>query len=202
VVGDLLWHELETLKSFFASAIAWAVAKSAEESARLARINNPDNDTIEEVVTHPHGAHSLEQVAIRSVVNELNSLCEFALQNTWVALSKRYNLPNGEFIYTATRGNIEKALAHKEFKVKVETWPRWQQVLEIKEMSEGFKHRQRMQPFPVELQKKGLEWRATRVVDPSNQEMLAEYDPTTAQASEFLSAVEELLLWLQRKYAL
>ena len=107
------------------------------------------------------------------VVNELNSLCEFALQNTWVALSKQYNLSNGEFIYTATRRDIEKALSSKN--VKVEAWPRWQQVLEIKEMSEGFKHRQRMQPFPAELQKRGFEWRATRVVDPSNQEMLAEY---------------------------
>lgn len=200
MVSNLLWHELEVLKSFFARAMSWAATESAEESTRLAEINNPDNDTIEGVVTHPHGAYSLEQVAIRSVVNELNSLCEFALQNTWVAVSQKYNLPNGEFIYTATRGKIEKALSVKE--VSVEAWPRWQQVLEIKEMSEGFKHRQRMQPFPQELQKKGCEWRATRVVDPGNQEMLAEYDPTPSQASEFLSAIEELLLWLQRKYAL
>ena len=84
----------------------------------------------------------------------------------------------------------------------VEEWPRWHQVIEIKEMSEGFKHRQRMQLFPPELQKKGLEWRATRVVDPSDQEMLTEYDPTPSQVSEFLNGIEELLLWLQRKYAL
>ena len=69
MVGDLLWHELETLKSFFVRAMSWAAAESAEESARLAEIGDPDNDTIEEVVTHPHGAHSLEQFAIRSVVN-------------------------------------------------------------------------------------------------------------------------------------
>ena len=199
-ISDLLWHELETLKSFFDRAMSWASTKSDEECARLAEIDNPDNDTIEGVVTDPHGAHSLKQVAIRSVVNELNSLCEFALQNTWVTVSKQYNLPNGEFIYTATRGNIEKALSVQE--VRVEEWPRWQQVLEIKEMSEGFKHRQRMQPFPLELQKRGFEWRAARVVDPGNQEMLAEYDPTPSQAREFLSAIEELLLWLQRNYAL
>jgi len=200
MVGDLLWHELEILKSFFSRAISWAVTESAEESARLAAIVNPDNDTIEQIVTHPHGAQNLEQIAIRSVVNELNSLCEFALQNTWVAVSRQYNLPNGEFIYTASRGQIEKALSVEG--VTVEMWPRWPEVLEIKEMSEGFKHRQRMQPFPIDLQKKGLEWRATRLVDPNNQEMLAEYDPTPSQALEFLSAVEELLLWLQRKYAL
>ena len=101
--NDLLWHELETLKSFFARAMSWASIESAEESARLAEIDNPDNDTVEEFVTHPHGAQSLEQVAIRSVVNELNSLCEFALQNTWLAVSKQYNLPNGEFIYRHSR---------------------------------------------------------------------------------------------------
>ena len=200
MVGDLLWHELEILKSFFARVISWVAAESAEENARLAEIVRPDNDTIESVVTHPHGAHSFEQVAIRSVVNELNSLCEFALQNAWVAVSKQYNLPNGEFVHTATRGSIEKALLVQG--IRVEAWPRWQQVLEVKEMSEGFKHRQRMQPFPAELQKKGFEWRATRVVDPGNQEMLAEYDPTPSQASAFLSAIEELLLWLQREYAL
>lgn len=200
MVGDLLWHELETLKSFFARAMSWAATESAEESARLAELDNPDNDTIEQVVTHPHGSQSLEQVAVRSVVNELNSLCEFALQNTWVAISKQYDLPNGEFVYGATRGQIEKALSDKGANVK--TWPRWQQVLEIKEISEGFKHRQRMQPFPVELQKKGFEWRATRVVDPQNQELFAEYVPAPSQALEFLSAVEELLLWLQQKYAL
>jgi hypothetical protein len=200
MVGDLLWHELETLKSFFARAMSWVAAESADESARIAELDNPDNDTIEQVVTHPHGAQSLEQIAIRSVVNELNALCEFALQNIWVAISKQYNLPNGEFIYTATRGQIEKALSDNG--VHVAMWPRWQQVLEIKEMSEGFKHRQRMQPFPVELQTKGFEWRAKRLVDPHNREVLAEYDPAPSQTSELLNAVEELLLWLQREYAL
>lgn len=200
MVGDLLWQELETLKSYFARAMSWVAAQSTEESVRIAGIKNPDNDTIEEIVTRPHGARSLEQVVIRSVINELNSLCEFALQNAWIAVSKEYNLPNGEFIYTATRGNIEKALLDQNIKVK--EWPRWQQVLEIKEISEGFKHRQRMQPFPAELHKQGLEWRAVRVVDPGNQEMLAEYNSTQSQVSEFLSAIEELLQCLQRSYAL
>ena len=200
MVGELLWHELETIKSFYARTMSWVATESAAESARLAAIDNPDNDTIEQMVTHPHGAQSLEELAIRSVINELNSLCEFALQNTWVALSKQYCLPNGEFIYGAGRGQIEKALFAKGFDVK--SWPRWQQVQEIKELSEGFKHRQRMQPFPVELQMKGNEWRAKRVLDPNNQELLTKYDITPSQASELLNAVEELLVWVQRQFPL
>lgn len=198
MVDDLLWHELEVVKSFFARSMSWAATESAAESARLARIDSSDNDKIEEILTHPHGAHSLEQMAIRSVVNELNALCEFALQNTWVSLSGQYDLPNGELVYTASRGQIEKALLSKD--VNVETWPQWHEVLKIKEMSEGFKHRQRMQPFPVELQKRGFEWRAKRVVDPNSKELIVEYEPTQSHATWFLSAVEKLFLWLQREY--
>lgn len=198
-MDDLLCHELEVIKSFFARTMSWVVTESAAEDAKLARIDNSSNDAIEGVVTHPHGAHSLEQVAIRCVVNELNSLCECALQNTWISISKQYDLPNGEFVFTASRGSIEKALS--SVGTKVETWPQWYEILKIKEMSEGFKHRQRMQPFPVELQKPNFKWRATRLVDPSNSEMLASYEPTPLQASQFLNAVEELLLWLQSEHA-
>ena len=199
MVDDLFWHEVEVVKSFFARSMSWVVTESVAESSRLARVGNPDNDKIEEIVTHPHGANSLEQLAIRSVVNELNSLCEFALQNTWVSLSRQYGLPDGEFVYTASRGKIEKALLSKG--VNVEVWPQWGEILKIKEMSEGFKHRQRMQPFAVELQKPGFEWRATRVVDPSNSEWIAEYEPTQLQVAGFLRAVEEMFHWLHREYA-
>lgn len=200
MVDNLLWQELEVVKSFLARVMSWAVTESAIESARLARIGSPDNDTIEEIITHPHGAYSLEQMAIRAVVNELNALCEFALQNTWVSLSKQYGLPGGEFVFTASRRQIEKALLSQG--ANVETWPQWHEVLKIKEMSEGFKHRQRMQPFPVGLQSHGFEWRATRRIDPNNSALLAEYEPTQSQAAEFLSAVEKLLLWLRQTYAL
>ena len=200
MIDDLLWHELEVVKSFFARAMSWADAESKSEDARLARISNPDSDTIEGIVTHPHGAHNLEQIAIRAVVNELNSLCEFALQNTWVSLSTRYDLPTGEFVFTATRGKVESALL--SLKLDVKKWPQWEEVLKIKEMSEGFKHRQRMQPFPIELQSRGFEWRATRVVAPHNTEVLTEYEPTPAQTAQFLIAIEELLTWLRNGHAL
>ncbi|MBK7768580.1 MAG: hypothetical protein IPI44_22610 [Sulfuritalea sp.] len=49
MIDDLLWHELEVVKSFFARAMSWADAESKSEDARLARISNPDSDTIEEL---------------------------------------------------------------------------------------------------------------------------------------------------------
>ena len=51
MVGDLLWHELEVVKSFYARAMSWAIAEAAAESAKLARIDNPDNETIKATVT-------------------------------------------------------------------------------------------------------------------------------------------------------
>ena len=59
MVGDLLWHELEILKSFFASAMSSALPKAAVESARVTEISNPDIDIIDELVISPHVAYYL-----------------------------------------------------------------------------------------------------------------------------------------------
>ena len=80
MIDNLLWHELEVTKSFFADAMARADEKSKIDDARIARITDPDDQTIESIVTDPRGAYEFEQVALRSVINELNALCEFALQ--------------------------------------------------------------------------------------------------------------------------
>lgn len=197
MLDDLLWHELEVVKSFYARALSWAATESASDSAALVGANE---ETIEAVVLHPHGAYNLEQIVIRSVINELNALCEFALQNTWRAVAKGEDLPNGELVFTASRGAVEKALRVRG--IDVQDWPRWSDVVKIKELSEGFKHRQRMQPFPVELQKPGQEWRAKRVVDPTNTEWIAMYELKPSHAGESLAAVEELLLWLRKTFAL
>ena len=192
MLDDLLLHELEVVKSFYARALSWAVTEGASESAALI---NASEETIEAVTLHPHGPYNLEQIIIRSVINELNALCEFALQNAWRAVASGADLPNGELVFTATRGTVEKALLSR--KINVQLWPRWSEVVKLKELSEGFKHRQRMQPFPAELQKPGFEWRATRVVDPGNVEWVASYDLRPSHAAEGIAAVGELLLWLR-----
>ncbi|MCO6431374.1 MAG: hypothetical protein J5J00_10980 [Deltaproteobacteria bacterium] len=197
VLNDLLWHELEIVKSFYARALSWATTEAASESAGLV---GASEETIEEVIFHPHGQYNFEQIVIRSTINELSALCEFALQNTWRAVAKSEELPTGELVFTATRGSIEKALLSRH--VDVNNWPRWHDVLKLKELSEGFKHRQRLQPFPIELQKPNFAWRAKRVVDPQSTEWFASYDLTASHANEGILAVEEMLLWLNENYAL
>ncbi len=201
MIDNLLWHELEVVKSFFAEAIARADEKTQIESARIAKINNPDDDTIASIERDPRGAYEFEQVTLRSVINELNALCEFALQNTWKSFSKQIWLPNGTLVYAAERREIETALAEKNEDVK--TWPRWQEVLMIKEMSEGFKHRQRMQPFPKEVASPNPKRRAKeRFVEPSNEKDFAYYELTKIQTVEYLAAIEELFHWLDEKYSI
>lgn len=197
MVDDLLWHELEVVKSFYARALAWAATEGAAESAAL---EGASEETVESVVLHPHGPYNFEQIVIRSVINELNALCEFALQNTWRAVARGEELPNGELVFGASRGAIEKALLLLH--VNVQLWPRWSDMKKIKELSEGFKHRQRMQPFPVEFQRPGNEWRAARIVDPENDAWIAPYDLKRTYAAESIAAVEELLLWLRKEYAI
>ncbi|GIL05836.1 MAG: hypothetical protein BroJett031_23560 [Betaproteobacteria bacterium] len=193
---DLLWHELEVIKSFSARALSWAAAEHASASAAL---SGADEERIEAVVLHPHGSYSFEQIVIRSIINELNALCEFAIQNTWQSLTGGASLPNGELVHTATRGTVERELRLRG--VEVERWPRWSDVTKIKELSEGFKHRQRYQPFPSDLQRAGKGARGKRVVDSTNVEWFATYELKPLDAAESIAAVEELLRWLREHHA-
>lgn len=197
MIQDLLWHELEVVKAFFVRALALSTTESASESAALV---GASEEVIEHTVLHPRGSYNFEQIVIRSVFNELNALCEFTLQNVWRTVTHEEQLPNNEFVVGASRGAIERAL--KSRGVDVLTWPRWSDVNKIKELSEGFKHRQRMQPFPPELQKPGLKQRSIRSIDPGNTDFVAVYELGPADAAKSISAVEELLTWLRDRNAL
>lgn len=201
MIIDLQHHELVVIKAFFARGIAWAEAESASESAELSKFEKADSETVESVIFNPHGAHESEQIINRATINELNCLCEFALQHTWTKLSgNQLTLPKGELIFTASRGDIEKALqcesALGDNATEVEKWPRWDDVKKIKELSEGFKHRQRLQPFPSEFHSTKNQWRSNRLVEPNNGNVIAEYELTTADVAKYIDAVEELLSWL------
>jgi len=196
MISDLLWHEVEVVKAFYARTMSWIAPESASESAKLVGARS---ETVASAVIHHSSPQQLEMFLDRSVINELNAICEFALQETWRKVTSEENLPNGELIFTAARGSIEKALKDKG--VDVQAWPRWSDVLKIKELSEAYKHRQRMQPFPVELQRPGYEWRARRNVAPESIEAFTPYDLERTRTSESVSAVEELLHWLRSTYA-
>jgi hypothetical protein len=206
-------NELEVIRAFFARGIAWAAAEASDESARLAQMDHPDEETIERVVTHPHAAEALEQIIFRSVVNELNSLYEFALQQVWIHLyglnvpvkdKKQY--ANGEAVFVSNRQRIEIALSDENLLGKavtdVKEWQFRDEILEIKELAEGFKHRQRLQPLPKECYAGKSQDRAIRRVDPDNsadENPIAIYGLTQIQISHYLDAVAELLRWLGAK---
>lgn len=200
MINDLINHEFEALKIFFAQGMSWARSQSAQQDAKLAGLKNPSNDFVEDLLTGPYSAHTLEQIIFRSVINELNALCEFALQNTWLTISQDPLLPEKVIVFAASRGQIEKALFKRG--VVVTTWPRWNEVRKIKELSEGFKHRQRLQPFPAELQVKGATNRSSRLVDPTNAEPIADSNITSSMITAYLGAVGELLHWLRTEYTI
>lgn len=201
MLNDLHSHELEVVKTFFSRGIAWAEAQSALESAALAEIEQPNSETVESVIFSPFGAHQFEQIVFRSVINELNALCEFALQNVWIKLSgHRLTIPNDNVIYCANRGDIEKAIRDKDALGNqisdVEKWPQWSEIKKIKELSEGFKHRQRLQPFPGELHSPRNQWRSNRLLDPNNENWISEYELTAMDVAAYIEAVEVLFSWL------
>lgn len=201
---NLRHHELEVVKAFFSRGIAWAKAESAAESVRLAIIEQPDSETVEDVICSPHGAHQLEQIVLRSVVNELNCLCEFALQNAWMQLSSyQLTLPDGCLVLAASRGDVEQALRNEENlgdrAINVKNCPVWPKIEQIKELSEGFKHRQRLQPFPAEFHSNKNHWRSKRRVDPDNEDWLAKYELAAADVAKYIDAVEDLFSWLDSR---
>ena len=201
---DLQYHELEVVKAFFKRGMAWAESESELESAQLATLEQPDEEFVESLTFSPHGSLELERIIIRAVLNELNSLCEFALQKTWIQLSgNQLELPDGTLVVSANRGDIEKALRNKDALgdriTDVSEWPNWLEIKKIKELSEGFKHRQRLQPFTGEFQSSRNQRRCKRLVDPDNANFMAEYELSAADVTGYIDAVEKLFSWLDSK---
>lgn len=209
-------YELETIKAFFSRGMALADDISAEESARLALIKSPDEAFVEEILTHPQGADALEKIILRSVVGELNSLYEFALQQVWIRMNG-LNVPGketsaDEIVFVANRNDIERRIdeaceADPELKAKVsyKSWPSRSAVLEVKELAEGFKHRHRLQPLPAYCYAQRRRNRATRIVSPTNgnnEVPIADYELKRERITQYIQAFDELLKYLESKHLL
>lgn len=208
-----LQSELEVIKAFFARGTAWVASESADESAQLALMEQPDEEMIEQVATDPNGASALEQIVLRAVIHELNSLYEFALQQAWIR-SFGLNIPTGkgsacdenQLVFVANRRCIEDALRNAdllgEATTDVEAWPGRQKVLEVKELAEGFKHRHRLQPLPEDCYLPQHSRNSVRRVEPETSPAvhpLVGYQLTQPQVAQYIRAFEELLRWLSSK---
>lgn len=208
-----LLDELQTVKAFLASGLESTTRVARAESVELSLSESPNDELVEFVVARPDGAFALEQILFRSVIHELNSLCEFAIQQAYMQLSggeilrpKKSLAQVGESAFVASRKTIEDALKNEKFVgdcvTDVADWPHWAEVLEIKEMSEGFKHRHRLQPLPEYCYSGRNSKRSVHLVDPNNsadERAIADYEVTQGRVSGYITAIEELLLWLSSK---
>lgn len=189
-------YELETIKALFSRGMALVDDISAEESALLTLAQSPVEAFAEEVLTHPQGASALEKILFRSVVGELNSLYELALQQVWTR-TNGLSVPgkkasDAEIVFVANRNRIEeriKADPKFNYDASFENWPSRPAVLEVKELAEGFKHRHRLQPLPEYCYAPHQKNRATRIVDPSdgdNEAPIADYELKRERISQYI----------------
>ena len=208
-----LKDELITVRSFFENSIEIADKALVDEAVRC---NSVDEEMVEMILTDPRGAIAFEQFVFRAVIQELNSIYEFALQQTWVRLFG-LNVPfqNGkkpdedELVFVANRVRIEKLLTNANYLgeaiTDVEDWPCRLEILKIKELAEAFKHRQRFQPFADNYYLAKNKKQAIRRVNPntsSDEYPLAEYRLERLEVSRYIDAIGELLRWLTSKQML
>jgi len=145
-------HDIEVLQAFFAKQAAWITT----EYAKLSSARGADSRSSEEVESdlfHTQGPGSIEELVCRMTVNELNSLVEAALQGTLVRVTNESFFPRRakegsplKLVYTLNRGELDQELV--EAGLELQLLEGYRAALEIKEITEGNKHRQRLRPVP------------------------------------------------------
>lgn len=189
-VVDLLHHELEVITSFFSRGAALVATENAAVQVALQSIESPDNEHIEDLCCHPNGPVELEQIICRATINELNALIEAALQEALEKKSGTFFVESvGCFVMGANRDVLHRELLSHG--VNVVEFPRHKEILEVKELSEGFKHRQRLRPLPKF--KKG-QWQTPRSTFPAPDDgQFSQYEITLNDVSKYLNCVREFL---------
>jgi len=139
-------HEYEVINAFFSRGAAWVAAESDNAEARLSSSEEHTDEFVEELLFHPDGPGSLEDILCRATLNELNALIEAALQEALIEISGSLCIDDKGLIVGARRGELEKALAR--YGLQVTALSEHSNVHQIKELAEGFKHRQGFRPLP------------------------------------------------------
>jgi len=145
-------QDIEILEAFFAQQAAWITT----EYAKLSSARGADSRSSEEVESdlfHAQGPGSIEELVCRMTVSELNALIEAALQNTLVRVANESFFPlrarEGnpvKLVYTPNRSELEQEIVGVGLELQL--LEGYSAVLEIKEITEGNKHRQRLRPVP------------------------------------------------------
>ena len=145
-------HDIEVLQAFFAKQAAWITTEYAKlSSARGA--DSRSSEDVESDLFHTQGPGSIEELVCRMTVNELNSLIEAALQETLACVTNDSFFPRRakegspvKLVYTLNRVELDQELL--DAGVELQSLDGYRAAMEIKEITEGNKHRQRLRPVP------------------------------------------------------
>lgn len=190
MVGDLLYHEYEAIREFFSKGTAWVAAENVAVSIELNGVAFASNDHVEHLYCHPGGPVELEKIVCRAVINELNALVEIALQEALERLTKSFFVESeGRFVIGSNRDVLIRELLNTG--VDLKAFPNFDKLLEIKELSEGFKHRQHFRPLP--RIKKG-KWETPQTLIPGTEgQSIEQYEISLNSVSEYLTSVRQFL---------
>lgn len=184
-------HEYEVIKAFFSRGATWVAAESADVSARLSSSKTNSDEFVEELLFHPDGPGSLEEILCRATLNELNTLIEAALQDALTEISGGLFIDGKGLVVGAPRGDLEKALAN--YGVQVTALSEHASVRQIKELAEGFKHRQGLRPLPKwNTEQKTLEYQSSLVAG-YEHETIHGYDVRVDNVRGYLQSAKSFL---------
>lgn len=191
-------HELEVLDAFFSRQASWIVTDLAKISAHTTLL---ESDDIEARLFHPQGPGSAEQVLCRMTINELNSLIETAMQDALVRVSGDNFFTTEtkvgsevKLVYRLNRSELEQKLTQSG--ILLEPSENYAAVLQIKEISEGNKHRERLRPVPKwDRARKTLVKPAT-LVPGSTDTWYSSYELELGQVQEYIFKCRNFIRWL------
>jgi len=190
-------HEHEVIEAFFARGVTWVAAESAQVTTQLSSSTAPSDDFIEELLFHANGPASLEEIICRATVNELNALIEAGLQEVLTRISGSILIGDKKLVIGAKRDELEKALSSHG--IQVADLDEYYKVLQIKEIAEGFKHRQGFRPLPKwSKSAQTLEYQSSCVPD-FKHETIHGYEVGTQEVRDYLRSAKVFLDALRKK---
>lgn len=193
LTGHPLHHEYEVISNFLRRGAAWIKIEENAASAILHELDSPSEEYIEHIFCGANGPVELERIICRSTINELNALIEVTLQEALQNTTSAFLFRSNEFIIGAKFTDLIKELANHG--IELEKIPQYNRILEIKELSEGFKHRQGLGRLP---KFKNKTWTASNGVLPSAEE--AEFRKTElgiVETTVYLEDVRQFLIHCQ-----
>jgi hypothetical protein len=143
-------HEYEVLQACFARQAAWITTEFARISSDSKLLQNED---IEARLFHPQGPGSAEQSLCRMTINELNALVEIALQDALVRVTGEFLFQLSPKVQSEVKliyglNRVELAQQLKNNGIDLGAIDGYKEVQQVKEISEGNKHREHLRPTP------------------------------------------------------